>query len=980
MQRLQILSCATVDEVWPTHLMPWIRRAGAVAWKSRLPTVVVTPTRAHAVQLLRRLSAEAVALFNVRFWSVSELAQYLATRWNVGELLNDADLRMLARCAAERAALVSPDDVSIRTLTLAPEPLLEIVRILEAGGWGASEIEGSSFRRVAEGLSALLATSSLRTAGQRMFEIERAAGADCVIESLAVVGFDAAHFAFLPLVKASIRSARSALAVIPEIGERAESHDMAWAGTLEALGGEMLPFGDSTCLPLHSLAASFDQRDAAAGFASSLPVDFFSTRDDGSQAHAIARHAAALAEKSEGVVAVVAPQNGPLAREVSLVLAAAQIPHYCSLSPVSTAAEGRAWTALLDLLREPKVERMVVFAALHALPSTACACGQDELVDALRRAADILLLSKLSAVGHMLAGEEGATSKAVGRFLLQWPQIPERATLEVFTAQVVNVSDNIGLGNLGRRMERALASLAELATTEVSREVFCDWARASVMDPCHAPPADSAHPAARIHVLRLHEAVGTAWAHVIFAGQNEGVFPSPVRHGLFSEEVLAQLNQQVHVLNESATAEGYAGEGQLVVRDGKSLCLGPLSRRAIEVRDFLRVLSAARGASFYVSLRDPVRPGALLQPGSFVSRIHFLVRGVPLSVESAARLRHGATLTLPVETDCEADHAREAFVARRDTASPSGPYDFCLDRPAGFPVRIGASEWSRALSTPALQWMKSYIGVSASRRRTEMPWTLALGVWVHDWLKPHGRNGVFVPNPGKGWTAMAEEAAGAFRTRATVAVGGSTAALPLWWISLWGQALDKTRLLADSLSAVQHPYVAGELAVSHQRIAVPGAPELPVGGRLDLVFSDRNLAGSQDFGGANLLVVDHKTGADKPLSLARMSEGEGIQIGLYGLRVLQGNAASAGLCILKPGEAVTAQVSAADAAKLETIWSTIAAMLSTGAFGQIEAVRNEHGAGAQFPLATLAVPAAVLEARRRNLARLTWGSHALAAA
>lgn len=971
MTSLNLVSAATLDSAWADHVGPWLQQAAAKAWQSHLPTAIITPTHAQAVQVRRRIDAEALPLFNVRFWSVEELWRHLASALGIGTIVaTPADVTLLARAAAEQLAVQLPEDASLKTLSQVPAPLLETLRVLESGGWGASEVEGEAFRKVAKQLRALLASAGADTLQNRLFEMERKAGGSLVFESLLFVGFDAASFPVWPLLKASAQMAKDVLVLTSINGPRAEDLELTWMGSWENLGGQVVGDGDGKTRTLAPLAEAFDLPEVAPGSLSDLPVEFSFSRDDAAQAAAIARLVVEKLNAGIAPIAVVVPETGPLAREISLLFSAHGIAHYSSIAPMVAFPEERAWNALFSVVAVPDAITLANLCNVHPLPEVVSGGNSETVRAALLRACDDLLLPSLTAIGVILSASPKDQDRAACKVVTEWPLFPEHAPLSTYVQLVGDHAQKIGMGSLKNRLTTLVRRLDKLSEVVVSRAAFCEWARAVTSEPRSAAPAESAHPLARVHIIKLREAILTQWGHVILAGQNEGISPTPVRqNGLFSEESIERLNEQVRILNRRSTEQGHAGEGHLVVRPGYSLCLSPLSRRSLEMRDYLRLFGVTDGLTLACSQRDPLQPGSPLQPGPILSRVYQLVRGQSLTLEHAGQQTLAPVLRMPhPEVADDLSAVSHAFLSRRDPTQPSGVYDFCLGGPSDRKVRLSASEWGRVARTPAIQWLRSYVGVSLQRRTESSPWGRALGIWVHSWVQDAGGRG-FVPNPGKQWIPKTVEAAKTFRAKVEAANGGS---VPTWWSCLWGQSLAKARLLAHSLTAIEHPFVAVEYPLPFTEVSLAGRQVLPIGGRTDLIFSDRRPVSRDDFSDANLLVVDLKTGSDKPLSIARMEQGIGIQLGLYGLRTRAAGAANTGLCLLKPGDPAEEQVNGDEAASLASLWSTLATMLEKGAFGQLEAVRDEYSHTPELPLATLGVDPRILLSRRENLVRLSF--------
>src|SRR4051812_2046021 len=76
---------------------------------------------------------------------------------------------------------------------------------------------------------------------------------------------------------------------------------------------------------------------------------------------------------------------------------------------------------------------------------------------------------------------------------------------------------------------------------------------------------------------------------------------------------------------------------------------------------------------------------------------------------------------------------RVAFDSRRDPMKKSGEYDFALRSAPDRTPTLSVSEFEALLKSPAIVWMKKFLGVEGSEDDTN-PWSSATGQWVHDWL------------------------------------------------------------------------------------------------------------------------------------------------------------------------------------------------------------------------------------------------------
>src|SRR4029077_265734 len=97
--------------------------------------------------------------------------------------------------------------------------------------------------------------------------------------------------------------------------------------------------------------------------------------------------------------------------------------------------------------------------------------------------------------------------------------------------------------------------------------------------------------------------------------------------------------------------------------------------------------------------------------------------------------RATALLPKPAAGATGVQQSLTAFNARRASSNPAAEYDFAL-RPNEWyrPVPpLSVSDLQRMVSSPAIVWMKRYLGVEAPEDAANS-WTARTGKWVHDWL------------------------------------------------------------------------------------------------------------------------------------------------------------------------------------------------------------------------------------------------------
>jgi RecB family exonuclease len=476
------------------------------------------------------------------------------------------------------------------------------------------------------------------------------------------------------------------------------------------------------------------------------------------------------------------------------------------------------------------------------------------------------------------------------------------------------------------------------------------------------------HPYCRLHLLPYSQADSQAWTHLIVAGLNEGQWPPPLDEAAFlGEEEIAALNRQVRTLNTRAAVQGSQGEGHVAVQLGRTLCVGPVERRAIVERQFLNTLESATVAvTATMQLHEEAAPERPLNPSEFFTRLHFCARGravsqqtlASLQTETAGWLATAALWKAPQPDSASVQQTRVAFAARRESGRSFGEYEFALRTTPPRPLRLAATDWEGALSSPAQKFLAAILGVRADISDEETPWALAQGSWVHRWLSAltggaEPRTLAPMPNAAE-LRDRVRAGAETFRNRVVAALSARRLPMPDWWQSTWQQAWSAAEQLAANISTVQgRTHAATEWTIDDTPLALAGGA-LYVRGRIDLLLSATNSL-------EDVWLVDYKTGNRKPLTQSEIAAGEGLQLALYALALRFAGAREVGVSLLTSDTVLDKpQIQLADLDGLAGLWRGLLRMQETGIFGMVGALRDEFGFGQDYPLATLAIDEDIL--------------------
>ncbi|PYI52817.1 MAG: hypothetical protein DMC62_06380, partial [Verrucomicrobia bacterium] len=311
-----------------------------------------------------------------------------------------------------------------------------------------------------------------------------------------------------------------------------------------------------------------------------------------------------------------------------------------------------------------------------------------------------------------------------------------------------------------------------------------------------------------------------------------------------------------------------------------------------------------------------------------------------------------------------------AFNARRDASKPASEYDFALRTNQSYrPMpTLSVSDLERMVSSPAIVWMKRYLGVEAPDD-TANPWATTSGKWVHRWLAS-----ISETKDGKLFAAFPSSAI--IDERVRVSADERHAALqqlcdalgkvvPDWWNSGWLNARYLARYLGGKIASVEGwSWMTAEVPIGREGpVKIADEVELQLRGQIDLVLAQNDAA---DFTGQKIWIVDYKTGSTKELKTSDLHDnlvkGTTLQLGLYALAVRKLGAAEVNVSILSLAvKHVGPQLSIVDLAPHTDVFADLAEMQRTGIFGMKGEVRPAFGYSTLYPLATLQIDNDILE-------------------
>ena len=1010
-RQVSLYISASFESAWENVLLPWFESVSTRAFQNRQPVAVVTPLGSQSAFLRAKLLDHAVSLLGVRFLSPPSLRELLLRDTGARLPLRE-HLRLLLSIAAEECANSSrrSDDVDLsaiaKSVARAPDHFLRAIDQLSAAGWRFENVGSPSPRKIEEKFQTLV-----RECGFQMVqEADRLAVAAAEkspsrFSDFLVTGFNAAHWPLWPLLRAAVTSAEKATVVLTDPRDEARDLDETWVGTWEEAFGAAQPIAAHAERP-----APFAELTRLPEAPSEIKARAAHPRDDvcflvgcnaTDQAKAIvALTAQFLSEQSCERIGILFPGPGSLHRLVSTLLEQSKIPHSDGIGhPVPNPLDGADWRAWMELQEDRRLNVLIRFLrasdtdVLKALGVAKLSI--EDIEQTLRRACSGVLIDDIRVLREYCARQtDDEVSVFVAKGLNALRFLPERAPMPIFLSESHKALEQFGWRERWSDVHRLSRNWSDAVSSPVSRRNYLRWLAEITCAPAADRDEYGNHSYSRVRLLRYAAAEGLEWSHLIFAGLNEGEWPPrDDESGFVREEEIADLNCSIRRLNRGVIRQGRHGEGQWSLKEGKTFYLGAAEQREIARRQFFNLIEpAGKEIGVTASLFQASAPERTWNPSDFFLRLYFTARGQAVSQEVmrtleettrvwlqnspalAGALDSGTAVSDPSDS-ADVAKTRVAYDARRRPGN-SGEYEFALLKPLERAISVRITDWENALRTPALVWMKIFLGVEPDGESDD-GWSRSIGQWVHSWLAHaaaafRGNQFVELPSVDLVRTRLFE-AARRFHAEMEQLCQACGHRLPDWWKSSWSNALYLADCLAANLSGLEdwsHLATEWQLA-SPEIIPLGDKRELRVRGRIDLILArgQSRERGTLSSGFTDLWVVDYKTGRQRGFNLREMRrnespeeklrkqlvDGKAVQLALYALALHTLGASSVRLTLLAPAGELEPQFDLADALAQKDFWRELHRMQETGVFGMLGEPRPEYGLTQPYPLATLGI-------------------------
>lgn len=976
---VELLLARHADTAWRATVRPWLEAGGGRLERA----FVIVATRGQAHGLKQRCLAERVPLLGIEFLTpgLARKKWLAVVRAPVPVIGRELLLLGLRALVARRLAPLRPEDTAWgfwKSLQSDPERALDDFDELLQAGFQAGDFPLPPLREVLVELAAWVEARGYSLAA---LEARRAGaepltpGAPAIGGRVLVYGLGPESWGEFFNVAAFVRRCSDVTAVLPEPEFRGLAGlDERWVELWSRLlGTDALPIDapepEQSCEAVGALWS----RAGGAAEAGSLhrqdeplsPADEWSrgapaavaepnaaraprpqagsglarlvvghTRGD--EMRLVAGAVADLLRHGAENIAVIFPRADAAHLQLARLLAERGVP-FCDLLETAEPppVDVQAQHALLAFYaRGARLEELLALWPLLGATGAATL----SLADARRageRSFDACQVHSVSA--HLAAWSDRAPELArVAKILLPaWPdELSLAAALKNFRA----VCDRLGLvapegwGALDAFAARD-AELFPLAVVTATLASFLPD-----QDRVDAAPGRGGF--ARVTLTTRRRAEGLAWSQVVFVESNAGVWPERREPSCWlTDEQRRNLTETRPGAPGLFTGDDRAG----LERAGCAALARDTSGQVI----------------FSAALFAEEEPELKLAPNSWVERVMWAqgLAGAAGDLEAAFE-RAAIAVAPPAPAEPSALAAWHAvWTGRRD---PRRPFDefFCGGDPARItPARLPARLIERGVQDPAELWFEAVLGVrrtgweplARARRK-------ALGQRAHEVLAA-----ALQPAEGTGrdFGEMPAREDAVARLAAALAEMRRGWPADRYWDSFYAELAHLCAALLDNVLAMDAGrFVAAEAWLPPEAHLALGARTLPVVGRLDLVRLDR-----PGWRGAQVDIVDFKTGGDAELSAARMARrGASLQLGVYLAAARALGAADGRVWMIKPEPGAMTRIAFADLDVALGKLDWLASALDRGIYGALTRGRSDYAPDPfAWPLACTPVPEAVLE-------------------
>ncbi len=937
---VQLLLVRHAETAWRGVIRPWLEQAHT---DGLTRSHIVVPTRGQAQGLKQRSVMEGLPLLGVEFLTPGLARQkWLAHAGSAPVLGRELLLFELRVAIAARLAAMPGDDVGrglLKSLLSDAEGALEDFDELLKTGRDARDFCEPVLRELFGEVEGRVAALGYEL-GPRQGYLVATKGSvgleDGAEGRLLVHGLTAESWAEFFNVAAYVRCFSSITVVLPEpefSGRRTLDED--WVGLWERfLGVESVPVDEPASVPTCGVEDLEEE-----GWAPEVLVG----RTSGDEMHLVADELVRLLAAGATGVAVVFPKAGAASLQLARMLTARQVP-FVDLLPQAAGGALEVRTLRSVLLFYERGARLDEFLQLWPLlyASGMIEVAYGDARKALEHLFDEVLVRTLEDFLVLIENRTGRVWCEIARVArMVLPGWPQELTLSDALERFGRIAAALGMAEPPGWA--ALKSFAGRETRLVPLVEATGVLGAFLPDKSMAIGSVSGAAFAPVVLTTRRRAEGLAWSHLILTGSNAGVWPRrQATGGWLSDEHRRALSLSRPDLPFLPAAD---------------------DRSWLEKQGYLSLMRDTHERVYFsAALSDLSEPETVMSPNTWLERALWRREGRKGALQDLFEALATGRSALAEPSD-SVNRWLAVWKSRRDAGRGFDEWFFCVEPSAVASGGVPARTLEAAVSDPAVLWYEAVLGC----RHQEYGPLLgsaprAFGQMVHRLIARSLRGawpeGEFFPRPGFA-EACARLDAGLGRLRGRLPEGP-------YWDSFHARVAGAARVLLGRFIEIEEgSFIGAELSLpSGAWVQLQDGGRIMVSGRIDGMHSDRPA-----WAGANVDIVDFKTGADRPLSLKRMAaRGDSLQLGVY-LAAARMLGATGGRIWMIKQEGVSMLTLAEIEAGLASL-DRVARSLKTGRFGMLSPDATQYtDSSLRHPLAGIPIPEALL----RQKYALTFG-------
>jgi len=960
---IRLYSASSFEQAWEEVLVPWFKNEVRINCYNFLPCAAVVPSHAITSLIKTRLIKARLPIFGIHIWTPEELGKYLRKSClpNNKIALREDLLLLMATAASDFSEF--PVGAAIAA---DPDQLLHAYDTLQHAGQPSMSLKGEIVQKIVVRFEKLLFLSGLLSESQANRKIAEVGSIHMLhLSSLLIYGFGAREWRQRFLLRGAISISEKISFCLPE--SRCESERL-WQATWEDDLGEieLISGCEQTDGPYNRRAQNIEMDRLEEKSSSENSIQYHIAANVQLEAKAVVIQSIDyLLQPSCNRLGIVVPKESALAREIAACLIHFKIPHHDTIGTYPIQSEKQAllnrWAEFQMDARLPHIINFLRLRREHQLISANDAA---KIEHSLKKAFDTVITDDLMVIREWLTESE---PMGVGlKFLEDWPQIPTKASFSQFLSLA---SKSLPFIDLDEFLSHQYTDGLEMSIDyPIDRRHFLKWLIEINQTPGKTRHIIGQNPLASLQLLTYEQIQDQSFTHLIIAGLNYGMWPQEIHPNAFLRETV------IDDLNLGVIAQGSQGEGHRVVKKGFGLILTAEEKRSQALAQFINLLERVKiGLTVSASLSSEEDYSRSVLISDFLLRLYWVDNGIFLNDT------HLKTLSKKTDTWCkrlqtkevvcksDIDHMINVFKIRRNPSKRYGEYEFSFQTPPQGGLHLSCKSWENLLSRPATVWFEEVLGVVKSPDFNHIiSHPLSVGNWVHHWIHMSTCQN-FSPLPKKeDWGTQVRASANITFEKVSRAYDRANRSLPDWWRSLWSEAFQHSKNLADTVAVIRDwPFVATELNLKSKITSLNDNLKLPLNGRIDLVFSNKEIS---DINNETILpdsvdfwVIDFKTGREKELSPTSLKKGDGLQIALYMLALRARGGRRIIASVLRQNSEPIPQIDLSTIINIDELWRGLSAIQKSGVIGMSGPIYSRYAFVGDYPIATLSINSNILK-------------------